>query len=171
MAYSYEHLLNAQNLASGIAEQVFLSPVNWMTSIKGTTTPESVVISASHQFAAGKGFLIFQLAPERNSYDAKTVGDRGSQKLEHELKIFIPGSYEQAHNTVKHLLNEPLIVLHKDGACEEKICYQFGNQTDYAWLKADFSTGTTKDGTKGYAATVSFMSDSLLIYTGLIKRY
>ena len=164
--------MNTQNTGSGIAEQALIAPASWFAP-SGIASPigDGVKITANHQFAAlNYGFVSYQLAAEKNSYDAKTVGERGSQKLQHELKIFLPGSYEEAHEAVKHLLNDDLIALHKDVNCGAGIWYQFGYADDYAFLKADFSTGTTKDGVKGYSATVSFVSESVFLYAGSIKK-
>ncbi len=172
MPYTYTNLQNIQNTGSGIAEQVLIAPVSWFAS-GGIQSPDEdeVRITVNHQFAQPQyGFASYQLAAEKNSYDAKTVGERGSQKLQHELKIFIPGSYEEAHKAVKHLLNEDLIALHKDVVCGAGIWYQFGDADDYAYLKADFSTGTTKDGVKGYNATVTCVSEGVFLYAGAIQK-
>lgn len=172
MAYAYKNLLILQNTGSGIAEQALIAPASWFAA-GGIKSPagDGVRITTNHQFASvNYGFAAYQLAADKNSYDAKTVGERGSQKLQHELKIFIPGSYEQAHEAIKNLLNEELIALHKDVNCGAGIWYQFGCVDDYAFLKADFSTGTTKDGVKGYNAVVQFVSDSVLLYAGAIKK-
>ena len=172
MPYTYTNLMNIQNTGSGIAEQALIAPVSWFVP-SGIKSPDGdgVKIILNHQFNAGNfGFAIYQLAAEKNNYDAKTVGERGSQKLQHELKIFIPGSYEAAHNAVKHLLNEDIIALHKDVNCGAGIWYQFGCVDDYAYFKADFSTGTTKDGVKGYNGTITFVNDSVLLYAGSIKK-
>lgn len=169
MAYAYKNLKSPQNVTSGIADYVLLAPVAWFDEIKApvapfTTQGDEVTVKSPHVFVTGKAFAKFLLAPEKNSYDAKAIGDLGFQKFDHELKIFIPGSYAEVHETLKNLLNTPLIVVFKDATCGANMWYQLGCDCTYAYLKGDFATGTSKDGTKGYTCTVSYQSDSVMIY-------
>jgi hypothetical protein len=170
VAYTYANLKEPKNLGSGISDFVLIAPVKDFDSIKAPTAPftnpgDEVTIKTAHVFKDDKAFAKFALAPEKNSYDAKTIGDTMFQKLDHELKIFIPGSYAEAHEAVKNIINTPLIVLVKDSNCGADLWYQLGNSCVYAYAKFDFSTGTTKDGVKGYSGTVTFQSESILIYS------
>lgn len=169
MAYTYQNLENYRNTGSGIAERVYLAPHRWFDQI--AAPPEGgILIEDSHSFLEpAYGFVSFLLAPDKNQLDARTIGNIGSQKFEHEARIFIPGSYAQAHETVANLINEPVIVLIPDADCEEELYYQLGNKCTPAWIKCDFSTGTTLEGQKGYLGTISFIGKGVFIYDGEIQ--
>ena len=168
--YEFDHLKQPKNVASGIAEFAFIAPADWFDVLQVPTAPfavagDKITITATHTFTAGKGFLKHQLAPQKNSLEYKTRGDMGLNGQDAELKVFIPGSYEQAHEQVGELLNTPLVVLVKDSTCGVDWHYQLGCDCLKAYLKADFTSGTTKDGVKGYMATISY-DDGPLIYKG-----
>lgn len=170
--YSFKNLKSPKHLISGIAEKVLFAPVSWFAK-DGIKSPgvfmnygDGVIIKESHIFLPQKGFIECSLAPEKNNYDAKTIGDTGFQKFSNELKVVLPGSYEQQHETIKNLLNTPVIVLVKDIDCSEDMWYQVGSSCIYAYVSADFSTGTTKDGTKSYQLTITNIASSVLLYEG-----
>ena len=125
---------------------------------------DQVKVKTAHLFNVGRAFAKFLLAPEKNKLDAKTIGETGFNKLDQEASIFIPGSYAEVHEAVKNLLNTPLIVLVKDSQCGAHMYYQLGCDCVFAYLKGDFSTGTTKDGTKGYTCTITY-AGGILLYT------
>ena len=64
------------------------------------------------------------------------------------------------------MLNKPLIALSKDADCAADLYYQLGCDCVFAYLTADFSTGTTKDGVKGYSAKISYAGGILLYDAG-----
>jgi hypothetical protein len=75
----------------------------------------------------------------------------------------------QVHEALKNWLNTPLIVLLKDANCEDGFYYQLGNSCVPAYLSADFSTGTTIDGQKGYLIKVMWYNTYVLTYTANIN--
>ena len=172
MAYSYANLLAPKNVTSGIADFLVLAPVRDF-DVDGIKCPEApfpapgdeVKVKTAHTFLAGKSFKKFACAPQKNQLSAKTIGDLGFQKLDFEAKFFIPGSYAEAHEAVKNLMNEPLIAMVRDSECAEEMWYQLGCDCVFAYAKFDFSTGTTKDGIKGYDATITYQSGFVQLYT------
>ena len=124
---------------------------------------DSLKIKTAHEFLTDKGFIYFSLAPEKNKLDIKAAGDTGFVKQNIEVDIFIPGSYVEAHEQVKNLLNVKLIAMVKDANCEENLLYHLGCDCQAAYLTADFSTGTTKDGNKGYAGKLTY-AGGILFY-------
>lgn len=170
---SFFNLNNPVNTGAGVAEKILLAHKNWFVSIKSPGYYEQpgddVVIKDTHIFKPGYGFISIALAPEKNSLDAKTIGDTLFQKLANELKVFIPGSYAELHEEIWQLMNQPLIVLIKDSNCPANMYYQLGTDCVAAYLAADFSTGTTKDGIKGYSATITNTSPKVFLYKGQIQ--
>ena len=173
MAYAYASLTNPQNTGSGIAEFILLAPVTAFTDdgIKCPAAPftnpgDEVTIKQAHQFKPGEGFIKVQLAPQKNKLDATTIGDFGFTKLDINLDVFIPGSYAEVHEAVKNWLNKPLIILSKDGDCKANMYYQLGCDCASAWLKVDFSTGTTVDGIKGYNGKLNYQNGYIQVYMG-----
>lgn len=171
MAYQYKNLKSPQNTGSGISEFFLIAPVVDFVEggLKCPKAPfvnpgDEVKILEAHEFQNGKGFAKVLLAPEKNMLDAKTIGDLMFQKLDFELKVFIPGSYAEAHEAVKNWINTPLVVLTKDSNCEANIWYQLGCDCTSAYFKADFGTGTTKDGVKGYNGTFTWQNAYIQLY-------
>ncbi len=171
MAYAYKNLKAPINTGSGVADYVLLAPVSWFEEdgincpVAPFTLPgDEVTVKVPHTFLAGKAFVKYALAPEKNQLDAKTIGDKGFQKLDQELKIFVPGSYAELHEAMKNWMNTPLIALTKDSNCSADMFYMLGCDCVFAYMSIDFSTGTTKDGVKGYTATVSYLGGSILLY-------
>ncbi len=172
MAYAFKNLKTFKNTQSGISDYVLIAPVYDFedNGIKCPVAPftnpgDEVRIKTAHVFKEDKGFIKFALAPEKNQLDAKTIGDTGFQKLDFECKVFIPGSYAEVHEAVKNLINQPLIAMVKDSDCAAGIHYQLGCDCVYAYFKADFSTGTTKDGVKGYSGTITYQNGYVQLYT------
>jgi hypothetical protein len=172
--YPYQSLPNFFNTGSGLADEVYLAPVRWFQAggIAIPTPPftnpgDKVKVLGSHAFAELEyGFVKMRLAPDKNAYEARTVGDRETQKFEHNLNIFFPGSHSLLHEQLMEMLNEPFIALHKDANCDADMYYQLGDDKNHCWLKANWNSGTTADGTKGYTCTLTWVSPSLLIYIG-----
>lgn len=173
MAYAYSNLTNPQNTASGVAEYVLIAQASDFAvdgiqcpavPVDGDPVGQSVKILTAHEFKDGRGFAKVALAPEKNSLDAKTIGDLLFQKLDFELKVFVPGSYAEVHEAIANFINKQLIVLIKDSNCPANMWYQLGCDCTFAYFKADFSTGTTKDGVKGYSGTFTWQNAYVQLY-------
>ena len=153
------------NSESGIAAHALIAPVSFFvtnTGIKSPVAPftsagDSVTIKTPHEFQAGKGFIYFALAPQKNSLTAPISGDLGFYKQNQEATIFIPGSNPIIHEIYQGLVNVPLIVLVKDSKlCSDKEYLQLGTMCEPAFLGGAFNTGTTKDGVKGFDVKVNY---------------
>ena len=169
--YPYKNLKTPQNVPSGIAEFVLIAPLAWITALSVPVAPfnnpgDEITITTAHTFAAQKGFVKHQLAPQKNKLDIKSRGEIGLNGQSQDLEVFIPGSYVQVHEQMKNFENTPLIVLAKDANSEADLWHQLGCDTVSAWLHADFSTGTTKDGVKGYVAKIIYDGSPLFYSTG-----
>jgi hypothetical protein len=174
MAILYTNLTAPTNTASGISEFFLIAQASDFVEggikcpaapVDGDPAGLSVKITEPHEFQAGRGFAKIVCAPEKNSLDAKTIGDLLFQKLDFELKVFIPGSYAELHEQAGQWINKQLIVLTKDSNCQANMWYQLGCDCTFAYLKVDFSTGTTKDGVKGYSGTVTWQNAFVQLYT------
>lgn len=174
--YAYRNLRKPKNVISGVADFILIAPVYdfEVDGIKCPVAPftdpgDEVTIKEDHVFKAGRGFAYFALAPEKNQLTGKTIGDKGFNKLDIEDDIFIPGSYVEVHEAVKNFLNTPCIALHKDADCAADMYYQLGCDCVFAYLTVDFSTGTTKDGNKGYAGKISYQQGYIQVYKGAVS--
>ena len=169
--YTSINLKNPVNTASGISEFMAIAQVVDFEEggIKCPVAPFSAPgdkskIKTAHVFKTDKAFAKIIFAPEKNQLNAKTIGDTGFNKLDFELDFFVAGSYAELHEAMSEYLNRPLIVLVKDSNCESDFWYQIGCDCVYAYLKVDFSTGTTKDGVKGYNGKVTYQNSIILQY-------
>lgn len=175
--YAFQHLKNPQNIGSGVAQNLLLAPLAWFAAggVKeppavGVATGDEVTIRENHVFLAGKGFFEMLLAPEMNSLEAKTIGDKGFQKLDQTLRVFVPGSYAEVHECIKNLLNVPFIGLIQDSNCGSNLWYQLGTDCVPAYFTCNFSTGTTKDGKKGYEVELNYTAKSIVLYGANVRR-
>lgn len=172
--YAYQSILQPHYSTSGIAERAFLAPVRWFAAngIAIPTEPYEVAgdrvrIRTDHAFASeAYGFVAMQLAPEKNAYRMRTIGGRETQKFEHTLQIFFAGSTAALHEALSMMLNEPFIALVRDSTCLGKMYYQLGNRHTYLWLQADWESGTSREGDKGYNTTWRWVGPSPYIYQG-----
>lgn len=169
MAYSYQNLDAYQNTGSGIAEVLYLAPVADIETIQCPAAPfaapgDEVKVKTAHVMKSTKKFIKALLAPEKNQYNANTIGDKGFQKFSHEVAVFFPGSYAEVHEFAKNIINTPLIAIIPDADCDSNLHYQLGCDCLFAYLTMNFSTGTTIDGVKGYTGTITYQSKSVLIY-------
>lgn len=174
MPYTFDHLLAPENTESGIGEFALIAPLRYFATngLKkpgtGAGVGDEVIISENHVFLTNKGFVKFQLAPEKNQYSAETVGDKGFTKFRNSVEIFVPGSYLEVHEALKNLKTEPLVVLVKDSNCEADMYYQVGDACLGAWIQATFQTGTSAEGVKGYVVTITNTAKSVVLYGGTI---
>ncbi len=166
------NLKKPRNTNSGVADKVLIALVEWFAE-GGIKSPgpyvnfgDAVVINEDHEFLPGKGFIECSLAPEKNFYNAKSSGEIGFQKFENNLTVVIPGSYDQEHDTIKELLNKPVIALIQDSTCFAGFFYQVGSECVYAYISPSFSTGTTKEGQKAYTVEILNRAKSVLLYKG-----
>ena len=167
----FKNLKTSENTGSGVAEKILLAPVSWFTSIKMPVPPflypgQGVTILEDHVFKEEKSFFEVWLSPEKNQLSGATIGELGFQKMDLQLEVFIPGSYAELHEFAKNIINRPLVALIHDSDCRLDWYYQLGDECVYAWMKCDFTTGTTRDGIKGYKGTVSYLKGSILMYKG-----
>lgn len=163
----FVNLLQPKNIRSGIAEYFLLAPVRWFAEggLKDVL-PGTNIITDTHEFIFGKGFIKILAAPGRNAYACNSVGDPGFTSLQPVLNAFVPGSYPEMHETVKYLLNTPVVVLVKDANCSANILYQLGSSSDAAWVEANFDTGTTNNGSKGTPVKIVQFASGVTIYLG-----
>lgn len=175
--YAFEKLGSLGNVGGGMAEHIFIAPKAWITDLKTPVAPfavpgDAITVKDAHVFAAGKGFLKFEAAPQKNTLGIKSKGDLGSNGQLSETAIFIPGNDIAAHELVRSLMNTPLIVLQPDAALTEtgeQIVHQLGDTLQSAWFTADWESATTASGSKGFAIKITYDSGSLF-YTPVIEE-
>lgn len=169
--YAYRNIHTYENTDPGLAEYILVAPKSWLApnGLKspvapfGVTPGDQITIKTAHEFKEGKGFIKMVLAPEKNEMSTPVVGDTGFKKNNTEIKAVLPGSTIAQHEQLRMLMNEPLIVLHKDANCKANLYYQLGNDCASAYLETEFKTGTTASGIKGFEATVRY-SNAPLFY-------
>lgn len=170
MSYSYSNISTPQNAGSGLADKFLFAPVDRFRRIKGprsayVTVGDKVVIQDPHTFLANEGFVEVICAPFVNNLVGTGIGDTGSLKMEQKLSVTVPGSYAAVHEWVKEAKNTPCIVLVPEGNCSAGFYYQLGCAHSYCYMSAfEFTSGTTKEGRKGYNITFNFFSDNIFLY-------
>ena len=153
MSYNFQNLLEPENKAIGISEKVLVAPLEWFTKIS-QPLDSGALITLPHRLTGNKSFVEMFLQPEKNILGAKSVGEKGTQRSNAELKVFLPGLYAQSIDQVAHLVNKPLIILQPD--CGLGADYQLGNNRCFGWISAESVTGTTASGFKGFNLTITY---------------
>jgi len=172
MSYAYDHLNEPRNTTSGVADSMLIAPLSAFQTLRCPEAPftnpgDEVTIRRPHVFKANEGFIMVQLAPEKNNLALETIGNKGFQKFNENLNSFIAGSYKEVHEAIKNWMNKPHIVLIRDSKCEENLWYQVGCECEAAYLMAGFDTGNTAEGDKGYTCTWNVKSDYVALYAPL----
>jgi hypothetical protein len=170
---AYKNLKTPINTGTGVAEYILVANINDFVDggiqcpiapFDGQPDGESVQIKVAHEFKPGRGFARINLAPDKNTLDGKTIGDKLFQKQDFSLKCLIPGSYADVHEQVANMINQGLIVLIKDSNCPANMWYQLGCDCTAAYMSADFSTGTTIAGLKGYTVDITWQNSYVQLY-------
>lgn len=177
MATAYAHMTAPGPTQSGVSDLFHFAPVSWFDAngIKCPVPPfaalgDEVKIADDHEFLSGKGFIKALCAPSKNMMSAGSIGEAGSKKFLQKFECFLPGTKAELHATVAGLLNEPCVVLVKDSDCDSGVVYQGGCDCNFAYLEsAEFTTGTLKDGQKGYKLTFEYPTGKVLLYEGVIE--
>lgn len=169
----YGNLKSFKNVKKGIGEFALIARKDWITTLKAPVAPftnrgDSITIKADHVFGKDAdnndyAFMKFALAPGKNKLGVKNSGDTGLKSPSTTVSIFVPGSYEEAHETVRNLMNQPLLVIVKDAECAAGLYYNLGDDCTSAYMDYEFDTATTADGVKGFSVTISY-DDAFLFY-------
>lgn len=168
----YKHLRRPTNTTAGLSDEILIAPVSWFESIAEPADSTNInlanTILESHEFKPGRGFIRVQCAPFKNILNTSHIGEQGNSTMEQVLSITVPGSYSQLHATLSSFMQQPLIVLFRDGNCAANTWYQLGCRCSYAWLAPSFSTGEPKSGMKGYKVDVRYVGEIVQFYAGNI---
>lgn len=175
----YEHLDETTNRKPGLSELAWFAPVSEFDTIAGTTAApanpgDTVIIPTDHTFTtpASMGFRRMRSSQNVNKISLKSTGQVGSMTFDASFTGFIPGSDAALHETLKNLLNTPVIILSKDADCDNGKVSQLGTECSPAYLKEVEYTSGTVDGSerKGYALTFQAYQDSNRQYDGVITE-
>jgi hypothetical protein len=176
MAYEFEdiNLDGAPNVNGGVSDVVHIAPKSWFDELQVPTAPfavpgDEITVKDTHTFVAGKGFVEIQCPPQKNKLGIKSKGDIGSNGQMSEFEFFVAGTSAAIHEQFKNYMNTPLMVLTKDANCGSGLVYQLGCDCHSAWLTFDWDSATTKDGSKGFMAKVTY-DDGALFYGGTITK-
>lgn len=149
------------------------APVSWFNVIQevsgtGTVAGDTKIISGTHTFLTGKGFVDITLYREGSEGDGDFKGDPGFNVPEYNYKGLIVGDEAEVNELVEEIVNTGLIVLIKDPKCTSDRYIQLGCGCDPAIMTSGkFSTGQRLGGgKKGYLIT--FTSPCKNDYTGTV---
>ena len=169
--YALKNLKTPVNVKSGLGDFILVAQVAdfAVDGIKCPVAPfalpgDKIKIFEPHEFLATKAFAKIQCAPNINQLTGAASGDIGFISTEVTVDFFAAGSYAELHETMEELLNVPLIVLVPDVRCESKMWYQLGCDCISAYLTWDFTTGTVKDGKKGYSGKIVIAGAAIRLY-------
>ncbi len=177
----YQNIIQHKFKTSGVGDFLYFAPISdfadgGISCVTPPTPPavhsldSSVTITADHTFATGGYFRKVLCAPHKNNLTAAGIGEAGSMKLDTSIQVFLPGSKKDLHGTVKQMMQDSFIALIKDAECEEDQWYQLGCDCIFATVSAvEYTSGTTKEGQKGYSITLNCPSSAIFIYEGEVQ--
>lgn len=156
---------------SGVADKIFIASVSDFTTIE-TVDASGVEIPNSHAFKVGFGFVEVPCAVTKNSLGLKSVGEPGSIKGIKKLETVFTGSKSELHQLINQVKNDQLIILVPDVHCATPQFYQLGSNCVAAYLSEyEFTSGTTKEGMKGYKVTFEFPANAMQLYLGALTLH
>ena len=149
------------------------APVSWFNVLQeapatGTVAGETKIITATHTFTVGKGFIDITLYREGSEGEGDFKGDPGFNVPEYTYKGLIVGDHAEVSELVEEIANTGLVVLIKGPKCNDTRRIQLGCKCEPAIMTAGkFSTGQKLGGgKKGYM--ISFTSSCRFDYTGTV---
>lgn len=158
------HLTTPGNVESGVKDHFFFAPASWF-EILHCPPEDGIVIPYEHKFNAGKNWIKVLVSPNTGDVSASTIGEQGSKKFLKKHKGFVPGTKDTLHATMSGLVNEAIVLRIPDSDCPSGYSYQLGCDCVYAYCEsAEFTTGTQKDGHKGYQVEFHYPTDKVVLY-------
>lgn len=119
-------------------------------------TGDCKIINDAHVWAAGKGPMVFYINNKSLEAPADTVGDQGSLRFKHTLKVFWKGDGPVPQDLAESILNEDLIGFTTDG-CPDPEILQYGCDCIPGQVsKGGFTSGTLAGGSKGWSFEIEF---------------
>lgn len=175
MAYNFFQQTNVNVGATpGYAGEIAFIDVNDLTTIAEPTGPfttegASLIITADHVAAAGKGFIKASLYREGVTVKSKTNGDPGFHVGEYSLEGFLVGDDAATREKADNIKNRGFIVLFKDPNCQEERWLQMGCKCSPAVGMSEFESGNILSGNKkGYKITFTVAPCPIFDYKGAI---
>lgn len=139
---------------------IFAPRADFLAISKPPDTPtaigDTVTVQGAHTFEDPKGFFSWDCKTNSVTIKSSTVGEDGSQELEHSAEFVILGDSASTQEMVERTLNDDIIALFKEAACLEDDSYvQIGDECVSPVFKAEFNGSTTKEGKKEYKITMT----------------
>ena len=120
----------------------------------GTDPGDTVIISTTHTFQTGFGFIPLPVDAEVSEMKLKSGGDSGSTTETTEMIAFLPGDSPELLELVHNICDEQLIAVQKTAECANAQFKQAGCSCYPAKATYEFTSGTKKTGgRKGYVIT------------------
>lgn len=161
---NYAHVTKSNNPRDhrGGYKNVFLFAPrrDFLAISKPTDTPaaigDTVTVTGAHTFTDPKGFFSWDCKTNSVTIKSSTVGEDGSQELEHTAEFVILGDSASTQEMIERQLNDDVIALFKEAACLEDDSYvQIGDECVSPVFKAEFDGKTTKEGKKEYKVSMT----------------
>ncbi len=166
---AYTDLTTKKFVEGGLAEYFLIARREDITTLKCPIAPEKVLVVGPHVFVALGGFAKVSCAPEYNNMEAVSVGEKGSLRMMKKFTTFLLGSESVLHQFIANHANDGSIILFKDASCGEDQWYQLGCDCFSAYVdNFKYTSGTTKDGRKGYHIEYTVPAEAVQIYTGVV---
>lgn len=156
------------NLDPGYSIKAYIGVVAEMDAIPAATDG---VVSGDVTFVAAtpaNGFRQVYSLPKTPSASSSTVGEAGGLSENFAHVLFIPGDKTAIREALNTYLNQPMIVLAKDGT-QGGPWLMYGTEQNPAFIDAkSFESGTLADGRKGTMVTI--FAKNKYEYTGTITE-
>lgn len=171
-ASSFNYKTIAKKRANkGLGNTVYFVPTDrvetfgQINSTAATTAGATVTVDTDHEFAVGEGFRTAYTSQDFSQLNGETTGESGSRSIDWKAEVFIPGNDAELSEFANNAINEDFLFLAKDPNCENGQVMQLGTHCSPAKFTGKFTSGTIKDGKKGWMFEVEY-TGALLFYTG-----
>lgn len=155
----------------GLGNTVYFVPTDrvatfgQINSTSSTDPGMTVTVDTDHLFDETEGFRTGYTTQDYSQLSGDTTGEVGSRSVEFKAEVFIPGNDAELSEFAGNAINEDFLVLLKDPNCENGQVMQLGTHCSPAKFSGKFTSGTIKDGKKGWMFEIEY-TGNLLFYTG-----
>lgn len=178
MAFDYKSYLraNVKNAEPGYSPEVWMAPLSEFLVLQepvlpGVAAGDTVRITQAHTFAAGKGFVRFECAPDSVTGDGTLIGPKGAKRTRFNPQIILQGDSPEQLEMIKAMANENMIVILKDATCPGGQLVQFGcDCTPVNVNEGQFTSSNTGDDQGQKAWTLTLQANCKYFYDAAVTE-
>ena len=164
-----------KNKDGGYKPRLLFAPIDTflVCSLPGADTAlgDDVKIIEDHTFADPDGFIEIAGKVHSAKTTYSTVGDAGSEVIEHKFIIVVEGNSPELYSMLRKLKSDESVFMLKDANCIAADSYeQYGDSCLTPTLTVEFDSATTAEGTKQHTLTGTIREHKYWYYGAVTEK-